>query len=162
MVKVKINKDISIKLPSDFTLVPADEIASKYMSYRTPIALYSNLTKSTDFSINYSVSKWRSDDLLMVQSFYKSNISNLFDSVEFLDEGIEEINERDYFFFEFNSTISDAQSALREGSYIKKYYYIQYALKDGHVFIFSLSAPAGETNIWRPVFKEIMQSAKLK
>lgn len=162
LTKVKINKDISIKLPSDFTPVPPDEIAAKYMSYRSPIALYSNLTKSTDFSINYSVSKWQSNDLALVQSFYKSNISNLFDSVEFLEEDIVNINERDFIVFEFNSTISEAQSSLRENSYVKKYYYIQYALKDGHVFIFSLSSPAGEASTWRPVFKEIMQSVKLK
>jgi len=162
LTKVKINKDITLKLPSDFTPVPSDEIASKYMSYRTPLALYSNLTKSTDFSVNYSVSKWQSNDLELVQSFYKSNISNLFDSVEFLDESIESINERDFIIFEFNSTISEAQSSLRENSYVKKYYYIQYALKDGHVFIFSLSAPAGEASIWRPIFKDIMHSVTLK
>jgi hypothetical protein len=161
LVKVKIDKNISVKLPSDFSPVPADDIGTKYISYRSPIALYSNSTKEVDFSVNYSVNQWQSSDLELVQSFYKSNIANLFDSIEFLSETIEEVNDRNYIVFEFISSISEAQSVLRQGAMIRKYYYIQYTLMEGHVFVFSISVPQRIMNEWQPVARDIMQTVKI-
>ena len=161
LVKVNIDKHISVRLPSDFTLVPESDLGTKYISYRSPIALYSNSTNEVDFSVNYSVTQWQSSDLDLVESFYKSNIANLFDSIKFLTDTIEEINARKYIVFEFTSSISETQSVIRPGAMISKYYYIQYTLKEGHVFIFSLSAPKHMMNEWQPVAREIMQSVKI-
>ena len=162
LVKVKIDKNISLKLPADFTPVPEGDIGSKYISYRSPIALFSNSTKEVDFSVNYAVTKWQSSDLELVQSFYKSNIANLFDNIEFLREGIEEINDRKFIFFEFTSSISESQSVLRQGATIKKYYYIQYTLMEGYAFIFSFSSPQRIMNEWQPMAIKIMQTVKVK
>jgi hypothetical protein len=115
-----------------------------------------------DFSVNFSVSKWQSSDLELVQSFYKSNIANLFDNIEFLSESIEEINDRKYIVFEFTSSISEAQSVLRQGASIKKYYYIQYTLMQGSVLIFSFSTPQRIMNEWRSTAGEIMHTVKIK
>ena len=161
LVKVKIDKHITVKLPSDFTRVPEADVGTKYISYRTPIALYSNSTKEVDFSVNFSVSKWQSSDLELVQSFYKSNIANLFDDIEFLGESIEEINDRKYIVFEFTSSISETQSVLRQGASIKKYYYIQYTLMKGSVMIFSFSTPLRIMNEWRSTAGEIMHTVKI-
>ena len=161
LVKVKIDKNILVKLPTDFTPVPAAEMGGKYISYRSPIAFYSNLTKEVDFSVNYSVSQWQSSDLELVKSFYKSNIANLFDSIEFIRDTVEEINDREYIIFEFTSTITEDQSVVRQGTAVKKYYYIQYTLKEGHVFIFSFSAPQRIMYEWQPVAKAIMETVKV-
>jgi hypothetical protein len=161
LVKVKIDKKMSVKLPADFSPVPESELGTKYISYRSPIALYSNSTKEVDFSVNYSVSRWQSSDLEIVQSFYKSNIANLFDSIEFIEESIEEINDRRYIIFEFTSSISETQSVLRQGATIKKYYYIQYTLMEGHVLIFSFSCPQRVLNEWQSVAQEIMHTLKI-
>jgi hypothetical protein len=152
---------MSVKLPADFAPVPEIEIGTKYISYRSPIALYSNSTKDVDFSVNYSVSNWQSSDLEIIQSFYKSNIANLFDSVEFINESIEEINERDYIVFEFTSSISETQSIIRQGATIKKYFYIQYTMMEGHVLIFSFSSPQRKMREWKPIAHEIMHSLKI-
>jgi hypothetical protein len=161
LVKVKIDKKMSVKLPADFTPVPEGELGTKYISYRSPISLYSNSTKEVDFSVNYSVTKWQSSDLEMVQAFYKSNIANLFDSIEFIRESIEEINDREYIVFEFTSSISEAQSVLRQGVRITKYYYIQYTLMEGHVLIFSFSAPQRIMKEWQSTAHEIMHTVKV-
>jgi len=161
LVKVKIDKNISVKLPADFLPVPEADIGSKYISYRSPIALYSNSTKEVDFSLNLSLTKWQSSDLELVQSFYKSNIANLFDNIEFFSEHIEEINDRKYIVFEFISSISETQSVLRQGATIKKYYYIQYTLMEGHAFVFSFSSPQRTMNEWRSVAGEIMHTVKI-
>lgn len=162
LVKVKIDKNLSVKLPADFTPVPESEIGSKYISYRSPIALYSNSTKEVDFSVNIAISKWQSSDLELVQSFYKSNIAYLFDNIEFLNESIEEINERKYIVFEFISSISENQSVLRQGATIRKYYYIQYTLMEGHAFVFSFSSPQRIMADWQSLAAEIMHSVKIK
>lgn len=161
LVKVKIDKNMSVKLPEDFSPLPASELGSKYISYRSPIAFYSDPSKEIDFSVNYSVSNWPSSDLEIVQSFYKSNVANLFDETEFINETIEEINGRDYIVFEFISSISETQSVLRPGATIKKYYYIQYTMMEGHVLIFSFSTPQRVIHEWQTVAREIMHSIKV-
>ena len=162
LVKVKVDKNITVKLPTDCLIDTHQSRFAKYISYRFPIALYSNSTKEVDFSVNFSVSKWQSSDLELVQSFYKSNIANLFDDIDFLSESIDEINDRKYIVFEFTSSISEAQSVLRQGASIKKYYYIQYTLMKGSVLIFSFSTPQRIMNEWRPTAGEIMRTVKIK
>lgn len=160
--KVNIDKNISVKLPIDFTPVPASELPSKYISYRTPIAFFSNSTKDTDFSINNSTSRWQAADTELIMSFYKSNISNLFDNAVFIREEIEDINNRTFIVFEFTASISRDESVLRSSTSENKYFYLQYTIKDGQAYIFSFSAPKDQLNVWSPTAALIMRSVKMK
>ena len=162
LTKVNIDKNLSIKLPIDFSPVAPAELASKYISYRTPIAFFSNSTKEVDFSINNSTSRWHASDLALIQSFYKSNISNLFDNAVFIREDIEEINNRSFIVFEFTASVTRDESVLRSSASENKYFYLQYTINDGQAYIFSFSAPKDQLNVWSPTAALIMRSVKMK
>jgi hypothetical protein len=160
--RTKINKNISLLLSSDLVPVPPDEIATKFISYRTPLAVYTNMTTEIDFGINTSISRWKESDIELMKSFYKSNISSLYDEVHFLNEEINEINSRQYVVFEYTSKINpEERSAIIEPP-VSKYTYIQYTIVKGTVYVFDFSSPADQQEIWHPVIRKIMSSIKIK
>ena len=160
--RTKIGKQVSILLPGDFVLVPPEEISTKFISYRPSLAVYTNMTTEIDFGINTSVSRWRSEDIELVRSFYKSNIISLYDDVQFIREEIKPVNKRNFVIFEFISKINpEDKSAIRDTPVIK-YTFIQYSLVKGTVYIFDFSSPADQQEIWRPVVTKIMESVKIK
>lgn len=162
LVKVKISDNITAKLPSEFTLLPPDELQSRSASYRMPIAFYTDPGQEIDFSVNNSASRWQQKDLALLQEIYRSNIENLFDDVEFQDEEIESIYNRDYIVFEFNGTIQPGESLFRQESPTRKYYYTQYTLKGDQIYIFTFSAPFRKKEEWAGTASAIMHSIRIK
>ncbi len=162
MAKTRISDNITARLPADFSLLPPEELAFKSASYRMPIAYYTDPARQIDFSVNNSVTKWQSTDISLVQEIYKSNINNLFDEVDFLNEGIETINNRDYITFEFLGTIMPGESLVKQEVPVRKYFYIQYTIKEGMIYIFTFIAPMRQKEEWQPVAGEIMHSINIK
>ncbi|MDN5201671.1 hypothetical protein QQ008_09870 [Fulvivirgaceae bacterium BMA10] len=160
--KVKINDDITVLLPNEFRPMSDEELVTKFFSARKPIAAYTNYDRTVDFSVNETVTSWQNEDLPLMKSFYKSNIHNLYNEVQFLNEGIEEINERDFAFFEFISVVKDDESSFNKKGNILKYTYIQYTLKDGKTVLFHFSCPERDKEDWKPVASGIMKSVKIK
>jgi len=162
LVKTKISENITAKLPSDFYLLPPEELQSKSVSYRMPIAYYTNPDKDVDFSVNNSASKWQQSNIELIKQIYKSNIVNLFDDVKFMREDIETINNREFIVFEFYGTVLPGESLFRQESPDRKYYYIQYTIKENQIFIFTFIAPAMKKEIWDVTASAIMHSVKIK
>jgi len=105
LVKTRISDHITARLPTDFYLLPPDELQSKSVSYRMPIAYYTNADKQVDFSVNNSASRWQEQDLVLLKEIYRSNIRNLFDDVEFVNETIQEINDQFDILISFQTSI---------------------------------------------------------
>lgn len=161
-VKTRISENITGNLPSDFYLLPPDELPSKSISYRMPIAYYTNAEKEVDFSVNNSASKWHEEDLALLKDLYRSNIQNLFDDVEFVKERIENINNREFIAFEFYGTTLPGESLFRQENPERNYYYIQYTIKGSQIYIFTFSAPLQLKERWADTASAIMQSIKIK
>lgn len=162
LVKTKISENITARLPSDFYLLPPDELQSKSISYRMPIAFYTNPDKEVDFSVNNSASKWQDQDLVLLKDIYQSNIRNLFDDVEFMRDGIETISNREYIVFEFYGTVLPGESLFRQENPERRYYFIQYTLKSNQIYIFTFTAPIEQKERWAATASAIMQSIKIK
>ncbi|MBR9998310.1 MAG: hypothetical protein KFF73_05030 [Cyclobacteriaceae bacterium] len=162
LVKTKISENITARLPSDFFLLPPDELQGKSISYRMPIAFYTDPAREVDFSVNNSASKWQNEDIELLKEIYKSNIQNLFDNVEFMKESIESINERDYIVFEFSGTVLPGESLFKQESPDRRYYYTEYTLKGSQIFIFTFTAPFQQKEQWAGTASAIMQSIKMK
>ncbi|HLF34233.1 MAG TPA: hypothetical protein VI583_08345 [Cyclobacteriaceae bacterium] len=160
--KTKIDKRINLLVPSDFVPVPPDEISTKFISYRTPLAVYTNMTAEIEFGINTSVSRWRDTDIEMVRSFYKTNIASLYDDVRFLREEISLVNKRQFIIFEFISTLNPEERSVLNDRPVTKYTYIQYAVVRGTVYVFDFSSPSEQKDFWRPVVQTVMESVKIK
>lgn len=160
--KTRIDKNITMRIPSDFVPVPPEDIATKFVSHRIPLAVYTNMTAEIEFGVNTSLSRWRDSDIELVKSFYKSNIASLYDDVHFLREEIGIINKRDFIIFEFISTINPEERSVLIEPPVSKYTYIQYSVVRGTVYVFDFSSPPEQKDFWRPIVAQVMESVKIK
>lgn len=160
--RVKVTKEISMKIPVNFVPMSKAELYTKYVSSRPPIAMYTSPDRHIDLGVNENSSAWAGNDLEILKSFYKANIANLFTNVEFIQEDIREIGGRSFVVFEFVSKITDEESTFGGGGTISKYTYVQYTLEDDHVLLFNFTCPARMRAQWQGAAKEIMESVRVK
>jgi len=159
-VKAKINKEITVSIPEDFYPMPFEDIRQRVVSYRKALALYSDTDRLVEFGVNKAFSKWSTNDIELLHSFMKASLLNLYTEVEMMDEGIIEVNGKDYIFFEFNSRLDGtADSKLAP---IKKYSLLYYTLDKGQTILFTFSCRPNDQTYWQPVAKRIMSSIKIK
>lgn len=159
--KMEILKAITIEIPAEFNLMTDDEIAQKYPSYRKPLAVYSNAKKTVDIGVNYSINKWNNKNLTILKDMYKSTISSVFTSVDFIQEGnIKKINNRDFIVFEFVSMLSE-ENSLQKGASIQTYSYIAYTLYEKKIIIINFNAPGLEKNNFASVFEKVLNTVTI-
>ncbi len=160
--KTKINDEISLLLPEDFTPIPADQMASQFISYRSPLAAYTDMTTDIAFGINKATSFWRDSDVELMRSFYRTNIINLYDKVEFLRDEVETINKRKFVVFEYIGTLYPESKSLLLDPPVIKYTYVQYSIIHGQVYLFDFSSPSDQRDTWKPIIQKVMESVKIK
>lgn len=162
VTRQKVTKDISMEVPESFIPMSQSELIGKYVSSRTPIAMYTSEDRNIDLGINETSSAWAGDDLPILQAFYKANIANLFTEVEFLQEEIREIGGRPFIVFEFISKITDEGSTFGGNSSISKYTYIQYTLRNNKVLLFNFTCPLRARPQWQETAQRMMESVRIK
>ena len=160
-VKTKVNNDISILLPEDFLSMSQADLKGKYVSAKTPVAAYTDFTRSVDLGVNVAYSQWNKEDLEIMMSFYKSNIMGLYTEVQFIKEDIENINGKDFVVFEFVSSVYNEEGTDINQSAINKYIRIQYTIVKGKTVLFNFSCPASQKGTWAPIAKKILGSVKI-
>ena len=161
LVKTKVNNDITILLPEEFTLMSQADLNLKYFSSKSPIAVYTDFSKSVDLGVNIAYSRWNPEDLEIMKSFYKSNIMGLYDEVQFIKEGIEEINGKDFAVFEFVSSVNDEEGTMIDQGSISKYVRIQYTIVKSKTVLFNFTCPARQQAKWAPIAQQILESVKI-
>jgi hypothetical protein len=184
MVRRTLARNITALMPEDFRPMTDAEIASKYFTYRKPVAMFTNQEATVDFGFNVAATTWKYEDLALLQKFYKATIQNLYtsidgnassktqdnrpassnskptESINMIQEGIQEINKRKFIVFEFiGETKTDANSPIQRAKRV--YTYIQYTIVDEEVYIFNFSAPAHLQKYWSPIAKQMMESLKM-
>lgn len=161
MVKTKVNDSITMLLPQDFMPMSPQEINTKYVSAKAPIAAYSDYSKEVDLGVNVAYSQWNQEDLEIMKSFYKSNIMGFYSEVQFLTENIQEINGRNFVVFEFLGNVIDTEGTSITGGSITKFIRIQYTIVQGKTVLFNFSCPGRFSDKWAPLVKEMMESVKI-
>lgn len=162
LVKTKITKDITVSLPADFAPMTDDDMAKKYFTYRKPTAMYTNPDRVVDFGFNQTQTQWRKTDLPILQKFYKSSIVSMYSKVDFEQETIGTINNRDFVIFEFVSEVKDEDpNSLNKGSVTRQYSYIQYTIENNKVLVFNFTCPNQMKDKWQDVARAIMGSIKI-
>ncbi len=162
LMKVKVNKELTVSVPKDWRLMDAMDIVQRYPSVRAPLAAYTNYERVADFSVNISATQWPDDDLTLAKKFFKAGVMNTFDHVEMIDEGIHEVHGRNFIFFEFESRINGnrRQDGLQDP--VTRYTYIQYLIEPGKALVFSFSCPRGQKAQWQETAREMMKRIKIK
>ncbi len=162
--KTEVHDAITVSLPADFAPVTEQDMAAKYVSYRKPIALYTDPSRQVDFSVNMSLTQWQYFDLPLVKDFYKASLSTLYADINWIKEDIQEIKDVNFAIFEYVGTVADAEeeNSIRQTKPMQVYTYIAYGLVNGKVVVFTFTAPASQRQQWAPVAAAMMESIRLK
>lgn len=160
MVKHQINNDISYQVPETFTLMSSGDRIQKFVSSREPLAMHSSMDREINFGVNWNPMQWIAGDEEIIHGFYKKSIQSMFDEVEFVQDGIKEINGKKFVVFEFISSLKSENAFSSKSS--RNYTYIQYTSYNNQVLLFNFGCKARLMNQWKPVANEIMNSIKVK
>lgn len=162
LVKTKISSDITVSLPSELMAMTSDDIALRHPSVRKPIAAYSDADRMVDFSIKISATQWPDANVEMSRKFFKAGIYNLYDRVEMINEGVQEIHKKNYIFFEFDSRINGDQRSLGDQESILKYTYVLYLVEKKRTLVITFSCPNHLKEDWQETAHEVMKSLHIK
>lgn len=162
LVKTKIAEGITISIPSELQPMTEDDIILRYPSVRAPLAAYTDINRSLDFSVNISATQWPDTNLEMASEFFKSSITNLFDRVDFIEEGIHTVHKKKFIFFEFESRVNGNKMALGEQQPVFRYTYIQYLIEPNRTLVISFNCPKAMREDWQANVRTMMKSVKVK
>lgn len=162
LVKRKIDKNISVSLPEIFSPMTPEDLIQRYPSVRAPLGAYTDPDRLADFSINISATQWPDQNLEFARGFFKASIMNMFDRVEMLDEGIREINQNKFIFFEFTSRLNPEKQNIAIQDALVRYTYIAYLIRPGRTLVFSFGCTKDVQENWQPVAQEIMKTIQVR
>jgi hypothetical protein len=162
LVKTKISSDITVSIPSELMAMTPDDIALRHPSVRKPIAAYSDADRMIDFSIKTSATQWPDANVEMSMKFFKAGVYNLYDRVEMINEGIQEIHKKNYIFFEFDSRINGDQRSLGDQDSILKYTYVMYLVEKNRTLVITFSCPDHLKEDWQETARAVMMSLHIK
>ncbi len=162
LMRVKVNDDLSVLVPKDWSPMDDRDIAQRYPSVRAPLVAYTNLARVVDFSVNISATQWPDDDAGLAQKFFKAGVMNIFDRVEMIDEGIQVISGKKFIYFEFESRINGNRQQEENSEPVLRYTYIQYLIQPGKALVFSFSCPKRQKEEWQETAREMMRGIKAK
>lgn len=162
MMKVKVSDDITISIPKDWRPMDDLDFSERYPSVRAPLAAYTNADRTVDFSVNISATRWPDADLTIARQFFKASLSNMFDRVNIIKEGVQEVNGKSFIFFEFESRINGNRNQLGNADPVMKYAYIQYLVQPQRTLVFSFNCDRREQQVWQEAAQVMMNSIKVK
>lgn len=162
LVKKKVTSNITVSLPKEWRPMDTMDFAERYPSVRAPLAAYTDYERTRDFSVNVSATQWPDANLEIAQRFFKSSVTNMFDRVEMISEGIHEVNGKKYIYFEIQSRVNGNRMQEGQRDPILRYTYLQYLVEPGRTLVFSFNCPQRERETWQPIAQAIMESIVIK
>ena len=162
LIKTKVTDNVQISLSPLLTSMTQDDIVQRYPSVRAPLAAYTNENRSADLSINVSATQWPDGNVELAKKFFKAGITNLYDRVDFIAEGIQTVNKKQFIFFEFESRVNGTKMKLGEQSAVFRYTYIQYFVEKDRALVFSFNCPKDQRMEWQETVRAMMKSVKVK
>jgi hypothetical protein len=162
LVKTKVAEGITVSLPKSLAMMTPEDIVQRYPSVRSPLAAYTDINRTADFSVNVSATQWPDGNVEVAKKFFKAGIANLYDRVDFITEGVQIIHKKKYIFFEFESRVNGNKMTLGEQAPVYRYTYIQYLIEKDKALVFSFNCPKDLRQDWQPTVHAIMKSVKVK
>lgn len=162
LIKVKVTDDITVSIPKDWRPMDGLDFTERYPSVRAPIAAYTNNDRTVDFSVNISATRWPDANLELASKFFKASLTNMFDRVTMVNEGIREINGKSFIFFEFESRVNGNRNELGNADPILKYSYIQYLVQPQRTLVFAFNCDRRDRPAWEEAARSMMNNVKVK
>lgn len=163
LTKVTLTPGISMLMPENFSLMPDDVLARKYLSTKKPTAMYSDPSGEIDLGVNITNHFWQEKDIPMLKDLYKSSLRAAYTRVEFLTEEIRTINKRKFVVLEFIGIVEDEKEGIAgKRSAISRYNYMMYTVVESRIVVVNFNCPTKYKATWQPIVPQIMQSVKIK
>jgi len=162
LIKTKVAEGITISLPPELSPMTTDDIIQRYPSVRAPLAAYTDLNRTLDFSVNISATQWPDANLEMAQKFFKASIHSFYDRVDMIDEGIHEVHKKKLIFFEFESRVNGNKMTLGEQQPVFRYTYIQYLVEPERTLVFTFNSPKASREDWQTNVRSMMKTIRIK
>jgi hypothetical protein len=137
------------------------DFTERFPSVRAPLAAYTDQSREMAISVNLSATQWDPSDLKIAHDFFKASIYNNFDRIEIIEEGMHEVNGRQFVFFEFESTVKGKKEVLGQQESIMNYSYVQYLVGVDRTLVFSFHCPRRLRTDWQETARKIMGSVKV-
>lgn len=160
--RIKATDNISVMIPT--TWHPMDELdfRERFPSVRAPLFAYTDEDRLLSFSINISATQWPDANASIAQRFFKASLFNMFDRVEILTEGIRTVHNKEFIFFEFESTVRGNARELDQQTSIIRYTSIAYLVQPERTLVFSFTCPRRMRQDWEETARKMMESIKVK
>lgn len=162
LIKTKVAEGITVSLPPELAPMTTDDIVQRYPSVRAPLAAYTDLNRTLDFSVNISATQWPDANLEMAQKFFKASIHSFYDRVDMIDEGIHEVHKKKLIFFEFESRVNGNKMTLGEQQPVFRYTYIQYLVEPERTLVFTFNSPKASKEDWQANVRAMMKTIRIK
>jgi len=162
LIKTKVADGITISLPPELSPMTPDDMVQRYPSVRAPLAAYTDLNRTLDFSVNISATQWPDGNLEMAQKFFKASIQSFYDRVDIMDEGVDDVTKRKLIFLEFESRVNGNKLVLGEQAPVYRYTYIQYLVEPGRTLVFSFNCPKSSKEDWQKNVRAMMKTIRIK
>ena len=162
LIKTKVADGITISLPAELSPMTTDDIIQRYPSVRAPLAAYTDLNRTLDFSVNISATQWPDANLEMAQKFFKASIQSFYDRIDVIDEGVHEVHKKKLIFLEFESRVNGNKMELGEQQPVYRYTYIQYLVEPERTLVFSFNCPKSSKEDWQEKVRAMMKTVRIK
>jgi hypothetical protein len=150
LIKTKVAEGITISLPPELSPMTTDDIIQRYPSVRAPLAAYTDINRTLDFSVNISATQWPDANLEMAQKFFKASIHSFYDRVDMIDEGIHEVH------------VNGNKLTLGEQQPVFRYTYIQYLVEPERTLVFTFNSPKSSKEDWQENVRAMMKTIRIK
>jgi hypothetical protein len=168
---------VSMQVPAAFELLDEQTKNGEYSGKNAPIAVYrSPRDKSaitiyqTADSVRVKTIKYQKQqgrnveferDLQMEYAFKKSGFSGKFKEINFIDDGIKDINGKDFIYFEFDGVI-EATDRMGRQSFTKIYNYMLYTYEKDNIYSISFICNDNLKDDYQEIIRKAMQTVKVK
>jgi hypothetical protein len=98
----------------------------------------------------------------VAKDFFKSGVMNLFDGVDMIEEGVQELHGKQFIYFEFESRVRGEKMNMELRDPVLNYTYIEYLVEPGRTLVFSFNCPRRMRTDWQETAQKIMKSIKVK
>lgn len=161
-MKTRLPDGVTVSVPDLLVPMTPEDMAQRFPSVRAPLGAFTNAERLADFSVNISATNWPDADVELASKFFKSGLQNLYDRVEFIDEGIHTLHKKKFIYFEFESRISGDRRKQGFQDAVLKYTYIQYLIQKDRTLVFTFSCPKDLQQEWQPLAHEMMKRISVK
>lgn len=159
-VKVEVSEGITVKIPKSYAEMTEEDLRQRSDSYRKPVAIYTDPSRTSEFVVNFSYSLWNTYDLDLMMSFFKSSLFEMYSEVSIIKEEVVEVKGRKFLVLEFYSVSrQEGASNLRP---IRKYTSLRYTLDGGRTILFNFTCPQALREEFQETASQIMESIRIK